>query len=290
MSIEIVERMPYDDYAKHPGVNASLLATIANYSLAHAKAELDGERKRESEAFDFGEDFHALLLENRKTYVVHPDTYPAPGDHAKVKKGEIAAGDPLPWNWNANACKAFYAKNLDFHCISSEDESDLVGMVESAKAHPDLQNIQGRNELSVFVDHDGVMLKARLDILPAKLPVIIDLKSARSAQPEKFVRSAIDNSYHLKGAFYCDVARWAGLGTFNSFWFAAVEKEAPYVTAVVKFNDEPASLLRYGRRLYRNALHQLKNARETGNWKGYETCNAEDHAPRWMLEALESVS
>lgn len=292
MSVEIVEHMPYEEYAKHPGVNASLLATISNYSLAHAKAELDGKRKIESEDLDFGEDFHALLLEDRKTYVVHPDTYPAPKDHAKVKKGEIQEGDPLPWNWGANYCKAFYSKNteLGWHCISSGDELDLRGMVESVRNHPDLQNIQGRHELSVFVEHDSIMLKGRLDILPDSLPVIIDLKSARSAKPEDFVKSAFNLGYHIKAALYLDIARWAGLGARQEHWFAAVEKDAPYACSVVKYLDTETSFLRFGRRLYRNALAQLIQARKTGRWEGYQTCEAEMHASKYMLEALEAVS
>ena len=62
--------------------------------------------------------------------------------------------------------------------------------------------------------------------------VLIDVKTTQDASPESFKRTAYRYGYHRQSAFY--------LNGFEAdeFWFAVVEKEAPYRTALYKASEE----------------------------------------------------
>jgi hypothetical protein len=286
---EIIRNMPAEEYRKRPGINATILKCVYLYSLQHAKAQLDGVKERTSDALDFGNAFHSLLLENETRYVVHPDTYPAPKHHDKVKKGDIQEGDPLPWNANAAICKTWIAEQNGATVLDSQEDSELRGMVEGVRRNEEIaEYLNGDTEVSIFTEYKGVPVKARVDLLP-KERVVIDFKKAKSANPDKFTKQATtDLAYHMQGAWNLDVLRWAGIER-KSFWLVAVEQERPHVASIVKFDDVPISFLRAGRRLCRAAFQRLVNANQTGRWPGYETSHAEEWAKPWQQAELETT-
>lgn len=298
MKTEIIENMSFEDYAKRPGINAGLLATVDQYSLAHAKAQIDGRAVYSSDALDFGEALHALWLEGRECFIEQPATYRAPKDHAEVIKGKIGPGDPIGWNNNAKICKAWVdlAEKDGKIVLSASEVADIRGMVEKLNSHPELRGIKGRSELSIFTEMKGVPVKIRVDTLPDDVTrPVIDLKSARDAEPEKFVRAALGLRYHLKSAFYTDVLKIAAEKLKMpslircGMDFIAQEKKEPYGICIVKFRDTGESFLRVGRKRYRGAFDRLTEAMKTGYFPSYETCHAEEFAPTWTLKELEAA-
>jgi exodeoxyribonuclease VIII len=284
---QIVRNMPYADYAAARGINATILKTVDRYSLAHAKAQIEGRRVRESDALQFGKSFHALM--NGETdFVVRPETYPAPATHEKVRKGLIKEGHPLPWNANATECKEWAAKHAGETIVTERQAGDLFGMSASVRNHPGLQGwLEGDSELAVFAQKDGIPLKAMIDRLPANEDApVIDFKTCSNAEPSAFLKTALSLGYHIQAAFYLDVLRLVGIKR-SSFALVAVETEAPYAVAILVFNDQAPSLLRVGRRRYRAALAKLTEAYRTDKWPDYGTTDAETHLPAWMLPELE---
>jgi len=283
MAIE--KSLPYDEYAKRPGVNGSLLKIVDSKSLKHAKAYIDGIGDEESDALETGTSFHALLLEGRSDYVIHPATYPHRGD----KSRGIAPGDPAPWNSTAAHCKEWIAEQGGKSIYSKAEADDIEAMVESAKSALGI-SFEGERELSIFAERDGLPVKARLDFLPSDPSApIIDFKSCLDANPQKFLKQAIDKGYHLSCAWHMDVARLAGIER-KEFWLVGIEKKAPFVTCILKFKDVPLSFLRVGRRRARAAFQKLKIAHENNEWPGYGNQFAEDHAMPWMMPELEATA
>jgi hypothetical protein len=272
--MQVIRQLPFDDYVKRPGVNGSLLKTVDRYSLAHAKAQLDGRDEYESDALDFGTSFHALLLEGRIDYSVIPDTY-------ENEKGEVK-----PWNWNANVCKKWTDDQRDKTPLTKKEVESLECMVAAIHDNPQVHPfLNGDTELSVFTEREGLPVKARIDLLPKEGPVI-DFKKARSSEPGQFLKSALDLRYHMSAAWNLDVLRWIG-DERKEFWLVAVEDRPPYAVSVLKFMDVPMSFIRVGRAKCRAAFKRLQSAYESGRWPDYGTHVAEDHAKPWMLPELE---
>lgn len=290
MDTGLIKGLSFAEYSDLTGVNCSLLKLVHRYSLAHVKAEIDGLITRESDALDFGQSFHSLLLRGESNYVVRPETYPAGKAHPKVKAKEISEGDPLPWNGNAGCCKDWESEHINAQVHDLAEVEAMQGMVESVKSDSHLSvMLSGDCEIAATGEKNGVLLKCLIDLLPSdpKAPVI-DFKKARSCEPGKFVKDANDLGYFMQAAFTLDVLNLCGQGR-SSFWFVAVEDNPPYALSIIGFDDIPGSLLRVGRRRYKAALAKLLMARESNCWPGYGLNTAEDFAPVWLKDELEAT-
>lgn len=273
---EIITGMPYEEYAKRPGVNASLLKIVHKKSLQHARAYLDGEWSEESDALDFGTCFHSLALEGRDDFVEIPANY-------TNEKGE-----EKPWNWNAKVCQKWGADQGDKIPLKPAEVVACRSMAEAVRRSIGEPN--GRIEASLFAEIKGRPFKCRVDYLPDDHnEPIVDLKSCQSAEPGKFIRNALDLGYHLQAALTLDIVRACGL-PHSQFDLLAVESEAPHTTCRMEFADKDLTVTRLGRIHYRAAFQRLLNAQESGHWFGYGTVAAEDHLPIWMQKELEQTA
>lgn len=274
---EIIEGMPFEEYAARPGVNASLLKIVHKKSMMHARAYLDGLWKEESNALDFGKCFHSLALEGREDFVEIPATYLSDKNEEK------------PWNWNANACKKWGEEQGEKFTLKSGEVMAVRSMADAARRELG-DALKGRAEVSLFTEIKGVPVKCRIDLLPDDCnEPICDLKSCASSEPAKFVRNALDLGYHLQAAFTLDVVHACGL-PHQEFNLVAIESEAPHAPCRIRFQDDHLTLLRVGRMHYRSAFKNLIEAQETGRWFGYGTVAAEDYTPAWLKPELEQTA
>lgn len=282
----IIPDLTYEQYEKLPGFNSSLLKIVANESLQHAKAYMDGRRK-ESEALDFGHSFHELLLRGREDFIAHPATYPAPADHKEVKAFNMRAGDPLPWNGNAKICKEWIKQNATGKTLlDEEDVSNLRGMIAAIRANEDLAPyLNGRSEVAITAERRGEHFKCLTDLLPDKGPMI-DFKKTQSANPRKFVAEALKWGYHIQGALNIDVLAWNG-DVREEFWDVAVEEKPPHAIWIMKMRDTSPSLMRVARDKYRSALALLLSAIKSNQWPGYQPAEPEAFLPAWMISEFE---
>lgn len=275
----IVYDLPDPVYRAEEGFTSTILKVVDRSSPFHAKAVLDGLVK-ESDAFDFGKAFHAMLLENKQEFVVHPLVYPA----TPKKKGDPV--EMKDWNWTANYCKE-WSKDQEKDILSHQESDDLMAMVQGIRADGQIDELchGAKNEVSVFVEKNGIKYKARIDTLPISGP-ILDFKSTTNARPEKFVRDAFDKGYFLQAAFYLDVLALAG-DKREEFWFVAVEKSRPYAHSIIKLRSDVVSFLALGRMRYQNAIRAMLKAQKNNAWPGYDAVDAELVASPWMLKELE---
>lgn len=274
----IICDLPFDEYAAAPCINAGLLKKIDKTSLMHAKAMIDGKIIRDSDALDFGKSFHAMLLEGKQEFVIHPLTYP--GDPIGKPKFPGQKIDK-PWNWTANYCKD-WAKEQAKDILSHGESDDLMAMIESVRSDEMLASYMkdAKTEVSIFAEQNGVKFKARIDTLPLT-GAIIDFKSTTNARPEKFTRTIYDNGYFLQAAFYLDILNLCG-DKRKDFWFVGIEKTYPYAHCTVSLFDEFSSFISAGRKRYKAALRLLLEAQKTNQWPAYGLIHGEEHATSWM--------
>lgn len=283
--MRLVENLRAWEYHASPGVSASKLKWYG-VSAAHGKAAEDGQIKIGKDVAEFGEAFHAATLEPAtfgERYVSNPETYPAQETHAKVKKGKIKAGDPLPWNANAKVCEDWKLEQTrkiispkefrSFQAMSDRLQQDQV-------CGPYLRT-KGRYELSIFGELDGVPVRARLDKL-TDAGVILDLKSTRCAKPFDFIRQCIFLKYHVQAWWYATLLQEAG-ESFNGFVFAASEKEAPNLAVAYELDS---AAFNKGREEGIRLFDLYKKCHREKRWPGYvdQAIPFQMAYPRWAIE------
>lgn len=285
MSFRIVENLLDHEYHRSPGLSSTILKAYGA-SAEKGKATEDGIITIGEKVAAYGQAFHCATLEPAvfaKTYITKPETYPAPADHAKVKKGEIKPGHPLPWNGNAKICED-WEKQQTAKIISSDDLADFRGMSAALRRDERMgpfMRAAGRNELSLFAEIDGVPVRARLDRL-IDGGSIVDLKSTVSSEPFAFTRQMIKLRYHVQAYWYARVLEACKL-PFNGFVFGAVEKTAPYAVLCCELDDEAFNK---GREEGERLFELYRKCHREKKWPGYisQAIPYQIKFPRWAIE------
>lgn len=138
----------------------------------------------------------------------------------------------------------------------------------------------GEPEVSAFVvdEPTGVLRRARFDYLHDD-GLIVDYKSAASAEPGAFATAAARYGYHQQAAWYLDVLADLAIRA-RAFVFVVQEKDPPYAAAVYELDAADVDL---GRELNRAALERFRDCTAVDLWPGYPA-ETEIHRlslPRW---------
>jgi len=174
--------------------------------------------------------------------------------------------------------------------VLAKEQQQIKAMAAAIAAHPAaavlLQAEEVMAELSLFWQDDefGIWRRARMDAVRLQSRVVIvDYKTARSADPEEFAKSAANYRYHMQDDWY-RTAVTRTLGDIDPlFLFVAQEKTEPYLTGIYELDGEAK-----WRGAERNAAACRKYARcvASGEWPGYQLDDqlaTTISLPRWGL-------
>ena len=106
----------------------------------------------------------------------------------------------------------------------------------------------------------GLRIRMRPDSFATTKNTITDIKSCLDSSPSKFKYDVKKYGYNISAAFYMDFLRR------ENYVFCAIEKSAPYETALYVLDDE---MIEHGRSLYRMGLDLLKWSMENDYWCSY---------------------
>ena len=219
-------------------------------------------------AMEFGSAFHAFILEPEafaKGYVL------APKFDKRTKEGkELAA------KWDE--------ENAGKTSLTAEQMDTLLAMQKSVFSHNGAAGMMltGEAESSLFWTDELTGLKCRIRPDWLFAGGMADVKSCISASKSDFAKAAANLGYDIQAAFYIDGMK-AVTGKTVDFFFAAVEKTAPYSTACYKASQE---MIEVGRAKYRGALELLKWCQDAKQYPGYQP-NGEIEIidlPRWAAK------
>lgn len=252
----IYDRMPASQYHSVRAVSASFLKAFCNKSPAHGKCCLDGmgntggEEEEINEALMIGSAAHAATLE--------PDEY----DRMYVVGPDAAR--------NTKAWKEFEAANPGKICLKPNDAELVDGIRSSVWSHTlasKLLSVCDRREVSLFwFDTDsGLPCKARIDMYSTVRGCLVDLKTAISAAPDEFQKSAWRFGYQIGIPWYARALAKYDLSV-NAVAVIAVEKIKPY--PVVVFEPTPDWFTK-GEQQINDALGRLSDLWEQDEWPGY---------------------
>lgn len=244
--------MTEKEYRAHPAISRSELFKI---SESPEKFKYYREHPEEpTPALLFGQLFHAMALQ--------PDTVwdefiIAPDIDRRTKAGK-------------EALTAFEVQAEGKTVVTSDMAQQAYEMCEALHNNEFVKKLfKGEKEKAFFWNDDltGEPCKCRTDVLTEigdKL-IIVDLKSADSAETEAFMRSAIKHGYDFQGAMYSEGVK-VNTGKEPLFVFIAVEKKPPYAINILQ--ADKLFLLR-GYDLFREYIGTYHYCRESGNWFGY---------------------
>ncbi len=264
----VIEGMPSDEYHASEALSSSgaklLLSCPAKYRWVRDRVQ---PAKKE---FDFGHAAHAQVLGIGET-VVPVD---APDWRTKAAK-EAAAG----------------AREAGAVPLLAKDWQVVLDMAQAIRAHPIAGPLfapgTGRAEVSLFWHDDefDVQRRARLDWLKGR--VIVDYKSARSAEPEWCAKAMHEYGYHRQLGWYLDGLAACGLadGMDPAGLVVWQEKTAPYLITVTE--PDPDALAA-GRDLNRKALDVFARCTAAGVWPGYANPNPE-HAGKTTDDSIVTI-
>jgi exodeoxyribonuclease VIII len=113
----------------------------------------------------------------------------------------------------------------------------------------------------------GEECKCRVDCITAVggKKLIVDLKSAASAETEAFIKAAIKHGYDFQSGMYTTGVE-ACTGRKCGFVFIAIEKDPPYSINILQ--ADKLFILR-GNDLFREYIGIYHDCKTTGNWYGY---------------------
>ena len=249
-------------YHADRALGSTSLKTLATKTPAHYKHDL--EHPKSSDAFDLGTVVHSLILEGDESGVEVWDFPAWTTKVAKESREESRVAGKIP--------------------LLTKDWEQVKAMRDAVMAHPGARFLFSNHlaEQSVFWEEDGLMLKCRPDAW--KPGTLIDLKTARDANPNTFGKTAHEYGYHQSAAHYIDGVK-AATGEDLPFHFVLVEKTEPYLVSVVELDVEAVNL---GRQLNDRAKRIYRECVESGNWPGYPSGELVS-LPMWAIYQAEEL-
>ncbi|WP_260979766.1 PD-(D/E)XK nuclease-like domain-containing protein [Microbacterium sp. BH-3-3-3] len=171
--------------------------------------------------------------------------------------------------------------------LKAHEIAQVDAMAEAILSNPMARLLleqDGIREASVFgTDPEtGADCRARFDLLPmgGGRRVAVDLKTDRAeATPVAFAKTVADHGYHVQDAHYEATAGFVGI-EYDAFAFVVVEKEPPFLTAVIVLDQDFREI---GTARAKRARELFAIGKETGVWPGYPGEIQIARPPMWAI-------
>jgi hypothetical protein len=260
-------------------LSKSMLSVFADVPARFEDSYIKGRKSLELSVLNVGTATHLLALE--------PDQfddrfYTLPEGHRRDKRTEAHREQLAQANGRTMLTYSEYAM--------------VLGMAESLRRNPKAKALLGGQKLvetSIFwrdKEHD-VNLRCRPDVVRDD-GIIVNLKTAASAKPEAFFRSAFDLHYDLSVAMECRGFEAASRRAAAEYIFLVIEKDPPHIIeAYNSFEKIPGQSLSYrelGEKRLRILLEKYKACVASNRWPTYNDSIEPMRAPEWQLKQMEA--
>jgi hypothetical protein len=260
-----IERYHSAGMCDGPAVSSSNLRTCWMQSPAHMYDEWcenpDAEERKATRSMILGQAAHHLLLGEdhfKLRFVGQPELY-----------RDLKTAEEKPWNNNANACKAWHAKQAaeGKTVVTIAELKSIVLMARSLALEPLVNDglLSGYVETSGFFKDrsTGLWVKVRPDVVPTG-PDFVDLKTAADVTTVALMSSIRSYGYHQQGALIwemCDALEQP----FESFLLLFIETARPHCARAVPLTDDD---LARGRLQNRAMLKTIAGCMANKHWPG----------------------
>jgi hypothetical protein len=232
-----------------------------------AKFRWEADHPLHSQTFDHGKIAHALVLGDGDVEIAVVDAKDWRTKKAQQQRDDAWAAEQIP--------------------ILAADYQICVEMAAAVRAHPIAGPLfaagTGRPEQTLrWADPlTGVATNRP----PSGVRMVVpDYKTAASAEPGAFTRSAANFGYHLQAAHNLNGILINGLAHGAAWVFCVQEKEPPFVVTVVELDD---TYLRIGNAQIAEAIRVYLQCIAAGRWGGYSDDVVQVAPPRWLTAQYE---
>ena len=264
-----------EEYHADPVPGGSLSSTGARWLLdSPARFAYDREHRRESLAFDVGHAAHTKVLGIGAGVIPYPPEHLTPSGKVSEKAATVA--------WAAEQRAAGLVP------IAPTDADTIDAMAEAVLQHPAARRLleaPGASEVAAFgKDPDtGVTVRALFDRLGPN--VAADLKTTRgSASRTGFGTDAAKHGYPIQETHYLDALEYATGERRDALLWIVVEKRAPHLVAVHRFDDVTRIS---ARDLAARARELFAECQASGEWPGYGDDVLTTAMPAWWFNRLD---
>lgn len=267
-----VYQMSDDEYHSDPCPTPSLSSSIANILLTRSPyhaykhhPKLGNTIHEESGRFDLGKTAHALLLEDNDTNieVINADDWRSKS--AKILRDEARASGKVP----------ILARHFD-------EVSVMVITARHYIAQSELSGIfdDGLAEQAVVWQENGIWCRAKPDWLNSSRELILDYKTASSAEPDYFGRHIANMGYDVQNAFYVRGIRAVSKVRDPRFVFLAQELEEPYACSLHALAPIAYDM---AEEKVERAIATWANCLKSDNWPAYPPYVCYQQPPAWAV-------
>lgn len=242
-----------DSFAEYLGktdhISASeLKAFLTSPQYYYFKKYQEDKTESKGRHFIIGSALHELILEPHQfkdNYIVAPkfDLRTIVGKREHANFMESAEGKVL---------------------LNVDEYEMIVKMGEGATKNETFLDLiwDSYRELSCYTTDPktGLKLRMRPDSFAKTKSTITDIKTCQSSSYKGFKSDIYKYSYSITSAFYMDFLNR------ENYVFCAIEKQAPFQTALYMLDDE---MVAFGRSQYRMALDLLKWSIDNDYWCSY---------------------
>ena len=242
-----------DSFAEYLGNKETISASDLKNFLISPKyyyfKKYEEEKKESNEKhFLIGTALHELILE----------------PHLFKENYKVTPKFDMRTNVGKTAMANFMQENEGKTFLNIEDYEMIIKMGESATQNETFIDLiwDSYRELSCYTTDEktGLKLRLRPDSFAKNKSTITDIKTCQNSSYKGFKSDVYKFGYSITSAFYMDFLKR------ENYVFCAIEKQAPYQTAIYMLDDE---MIAYGRTQYRMALDLLKWSMDNDYWCSY---------------------
>lgn len=269
----VIQKLTWTEYEAIDAMNCSTL-THGLRSMRSLRRAIDSTDMERSDAMDFGQVYHAKILEPEdfdNRFAVMPNFARDPQNVTDTGKKSTSAATKYVKQRQAQ----WRDENPGVVEVSEFDHWRVTQIENAIKRHPFASELveTSDTELSLVGEIGGVPFKGRVDLL--KPGVMADLKGCTDAEPRAFGRDAVRFNYWLKVAAYVDLAEQNG-NRIEDVYLIAVETSGEFDCVVYRV---PEPCLDAGRKQLHKTLQRYRFAMEKNRWPGID-----DGQPWLMLD------
>ena len=172
-----------------------------------------------------------------------------------------------PQRRQGNAWKAFEEANAHRVILNDTEHHQALAVANAIRRHPiaaDLLFAGTTLEQRLSWSIGGRACQGTPDAFNARR--VVDLKTARTSEPDRFTRQATWMHYHAQLAWYQDGIGLSGRPRPEECYLVAVESSAPHPVTVLKLTERA---LEAGRRLNRLWWERLMVCEAANEWPPY---------------------
>ena len=255
----IIHHLPESEYHGTKALVSKSALDVFAITPMHYLASLDAElESRDLPQFRVGGAYHAGVLEPDlfgEKVIVMPDFGPMQSSINRRIRDEWLASEVRPKNliWLSKSEYQTVSRMRDV-LLTSRLGKKLLG-----------RGFEAEVTALWTCPETGLRCKARADSLHSDHGIFVDLKSALSAAPQAFRRSAGEHRYHVQDAMYSRAFEENDI-FIEHFLFLVQEKEPPYAYAAYQLTDTARAR---GEELYMRELRQLRQCIDEDYFPSY---------------------